>query len=430
MINELSIQAVKQALFRDNKLCRPLYKTYCFSKIPATIDFLFTGKDEQSALPLDTVGGSFFDAEVVILILLDGFGWRFFEQYQQRYPFLQKWLKQGICSKITAQFPSTTAAQITSLHTGLEVGISGVYEWFYYEPVVDAIIAPLLTSFAGDKKIGTLCDAGVDTTLLYPGATLYEKLQKKGIDAYLIQPANIAHSPYSKVVCKGAHIAPYQELGDGLDGLLKLAKNTPQGDKRYIFLYFGDIDGAAHHHGLFSKPHEDAVHKALTLLDQKLGAYVLKEMGKRGALIVTADHGMIEVDPKTTCYINETMPELTALIKKNQKNKPIVPAGSCRDLFLHFDEEHCDRAEALLLKHFEHTAWVVRTKKLIEEQFFGTTAPSKEFLSRVGDLVILPNGHGSVWWHEAHRFSQTFFASHGGLSREEMETIFLFERFG
>jgi hypothetical protein len=30
-----------------------------------------------------------------------------------------------------------------------------------------------------------------------------------------------------------------------------------------------------------------------------------------------------------------------------------------------------------------------------------------------------------VWWYEAGRFEQGFYGSHGGLTREEMETLLL-----
>jgi predicted AlkP superfamily pyrophosphatase or phosphodiesterase len=69
----------------------------------------------------------------VVLFFIDAFGWRFFEKFQDA-PFLKRMAKQGSIEKITSQFPSTTAAHVTTIHTGLPVGESGVYEWFYYEP--------------------------------------------------------------------------------------------------------------------------------------------------------------------------------------------------------------------------------------------------------------------------------------------------------
>jgi hypothetical protein len=44
----------------------------------------------------------------------------------------------------------------------------------------------------------------------------------------------------------------------------------------------------------------------------------------------------------------------------------------------------------------------------------------------VGNLVILPYEHEAIWWYEKGRFEQHFYAAHGGLTRKEMETIFLF----
>jgi hypothetical protein len=46
-------------------------------------------------------------------------------------------------------------------------------------------------------------------------------------------------------------------------------------------------------------------------------------------------------------------------------------------------------------------------------------------MGRVGNLVILPYAHETVWWYQKGRFEQNFYGSHGGLSREEMETLLL-----
>jgi hypothetical protein len=160
-------------------------------------------------------------------------------------------------------------------------------------------------------------------------------------------------------------------------------------------------------------------------LEERLHAKI-KDEKINGAVLVTADHGMTEVDPKTTVYLNRQLPQLLPMIKKTKNDGLIAPAGSCRDFFLHLEEHHLEEAEALLNDFFKDVAWVVRTEELIERGFFGLGKPSKEFLSRVGNLVLLPYDHHTIWWYEKNRFDQHFLAMHGGLSRAEMETIFLF----
>jgi hypothetical protein len=75
-------------------------------------------------------------------------------------------------------------------------------------------------------------------------------------------------------------------------------------------------------------------------------------------------------------------------------------------------------------------AEVYRVQELIDQGFFGTTHPSAAFMGRVGNLVILPYQNETVWWYEAGRFEQKFYGSHGGLSREEMETLLLVQSYG
>jgi predicted AlkP superfamily pyrophosphatase or phosphodiesterase len=424
MINKNSIRSVKEAVFQK-EFVRPLYESYGFSRIPSTISDLFNGTRSDSSLPQDAIKSLSSGYDTVILLFLDGFGWRFFEHYLPQYPFLRWFSEEGIATKITSQFPSTTAAHVTCIHTGLDVGTSGVYEWFYYEPSVDRVIAPLLSSYAGDKEINTLEKEGIDIASLYPKKTLYEAFKKRGIHSYILQHINIAHSPYSQAMCKGALYLPFQKLGDGLDSVIELVEQQPQGEKRYICLYVGDIDSCGHRFGLFSSEYEQAVKQIMVQLEERLHAK-LKGIDRKAVVLMTADHGMTEVDPKTTIYLNEELPQLLEMLKKNKQGDVIAPAGSCRDFFLHLQDRHLKDAEKLLKDYLGEIAWVVTTKELIERGFFGLNKPSKEFLSRVGNLVLLPYDHSSIWWYEKDRFDQHFFAMHGGLTCAEMESIFLF----
>jgi hypothetical protein len=65
---------------------------------------------------------------------------------------------------------------------------------------------------------------------------------------------------------------------------------------------------------------------------------------------------------------------------------------------------------------------VVKTEYLIENGYFGGEVSSR-FRERVGNLVILPYRYESVWWYEKDKFEQRFYGHHGGLTRQEMETV-------
>ncbi|MCY4603262.1 MAG: alkaline phosphatase family protein [Gemmatimonadetes bacterium] len=134
----------------DDRFIRPRYNGHCFADLPATIKWILTGQGAPSLDPtlLTAVG----PCDTVVLFFIDSFGWRFFERYQDRYPFLSDIGRGGSVNRITSQFPSTTAAHITCIHTGQPVGHSGVFEWQYYEPSLDAIITPLPFARADSKQ--------------------------------------------------------------------------------------------------------------------------------------------------------------------------------------------------------------------------------------------------------------------------------------
>ena len=51
--------------------------------------------------------------------------------------------------------------------------------------------------------------------------------------------------------------------------------------------------------------------------------------------------------------------------------------------------------------------------------------PNRDNYNALGEDVI----HESVWWYERDRFDQHYFGHHGGLTRPEMETVLLAQRY-
>jgi Type I phosphodiesterase / nucleotide pyrophosphatase len=419
MLNSASVRAVNAAKF-SQRFVRPLYDSYCFSNLPATIDFLLTGHKSQM-LPLDVLGNLPTKYDTVVFFFIDAFGWRFLERYAEKYAFLKTVSSQGVISKLTSQFPSTTAAHVTCIHTGLNVGQSGVYEWNYYEPLVDDIISPLIFSYARDKTLrDTVKNASISPTQFFPRQTFYQTLQARGVSSHIIQYESYTPSTYSDIVFRGATVHPYKTLPDALDTLTDLLVDKPAKTPSYYFFYFDRIDTICHNHGPSSRQFEDAVDGFLTTLDQVFYQAVRGKAGNT-LFIMTADHGQVEVDPRKTYYLNRQMPAITRYLKTNTHAHLLVPAGSARDMFLHVKDECVDVLVTELQQRLAGRAEVYRTSELLTQNFFGMQPPSHLLLDRIGNVVILPYKHESVWWYEEGKFSMHFHGHHGGLTPEEME---------
>lgn len=219
---------------------------------------------------------------------------------------------------------------------------------------------------------------------------------------------------------KGSEIFSFKTLSEALVnvGLLLEKQEKPT----YIHLYFDKIDALAHEYGP-NAPQTEAEIQTFLLMMEHYFERIFK--GKKKILfLMTADHGMCEIDPKTTTFLN-TNPNFEGVqrfIKRNRKDHLIVPAGSARDMFLYIKDGFLDEAQDFLARRLEGRADVVKTETLIAEGYFGKEV-SARFLERVGNLVILSYRYESVWWYEKDKFEQNFYGHHGGLTPQEMETI-------
>lgn len=90
-------------------------------------------------------------------------------------------------------------------------------------------------------------------------------------------------------------------------------------------------------------------------------------------------------------------------------------------MFLHIKEEYVATVITELQQRLQNRAEVYRTEDLIAQHFFGLEKPSRTFLGRVGNIVILPYKRETVWWYEENKFNMHFQGHHGGLTPEEME---------
>ena len=400
----------------------------CFANIPPTIIHLLTGEDTPNRLPREIFGDLPQRYQKVVLLFVDAFGWHFFEKYAERSVFLQEIIKNGAVAKLTSQFPSTTAAHVTCIHSGLPVGQHGVFEWQYYEPKLDAMITPLLFSFAGTMERETLKPTGISARDLVPNHTIYQTLQQHGVQSFIAQFAAYAQSPYSELIGQGSRIVPYMTLPEILTNLrlALIQSHSPT----YFMLYYGSIDGVAHHYGPDSPQFEAEVEAFLAILDRTFYQKINNSF-QDTLFLLTADHGQVTVSPKTAIHLNQD-PRFNGIeryFKTSQKGDLLVPGGSPRDFFLYIKDDLLAEAQAFLTERLNGVADVRLVDDMIREGYFGPEPPSAAFMSRVGNLVILPYDGETVWWYDPGRFEQKFYGHHGGLSPGEMEIPLLMYAF-
>jgi predicted AlkP superfamily pyrophosphatase or phosphodiesterase len=339
-----------------------------FADIPVEVERLLTGGRER-----------------VGVILLDAFGRRLLERHGD-HPFLRR-LE---VTELSTQFPSTTTAHVTTMHTGRPVGEHGLYEWNVYEPELDAIVTPLLFSFAGDEGRDTLRATGLDPSVFITGDTLYERLAAAGVHSTVLHPAAFSPSTYDRVSTAGARLAPFGTLRDGVSAFVEALA-----EPGYAYLYWDAIDAAGHVHGPNSREFDRAALEALDALERGLRAVP-------GALVmVTADHGQVAVNPFRVDYLDELWPELPGLLTHR-------PAGSARDVFLH--TRAADEVIAGLSERLGDRAEVRRADELV------TPGP------RLADVCVLPAPGRMAWLRSVAGVETRFRGHHGGRHPDETDT--------
>jgi hypothetical protein len=350
-----------------------------FAAIPPYVEHLLTG----GGAPLPGLPAR---ADRVVLILLDAFGRVFLERYAD-HPVVRR---LTVC-ELDSQFPSTTAAHVTTMHSGLPVGQHGVYEWNVYEPSLDRIITPLRFSFAGDREGDTLRGHIDPRDLVPPDPCLYERLAGHGVVSLVYQPDVFSPSTFDSAAVRAADIRPFRELGEALADALRCVAALERG---YAYVYFHAIDLVGHLSGPSSPDFDAAVRMALDAVDGALSA-----KSDDTLVLMTADHGQVDVDPEDVIWLDDLHPPLAE----------VRPAGSARDVFLHVPDP--EAVIAALAPHLE----VVPAATLFPEI-------GPRLRDRLADVCVLPPPGRMAWIRPFADVAMRFRGHHGGRAPEETQT--------
>ena len=397
----------------------PFYGKYCFSNIPSTILDFFGINTRRTRLPSELYNNEvdLDGIDKLVLIIIDGFGFNQWFRYHEQHDFFAKFTQKGVVFPITTVFPSTTANAITSINSGLTPQEHGLPEWIVYFREIDMIINTVHFKPLGSKRKDELLELGVNPNILFKGNTIYQKLKKEDVKTFTFINEAFANSAYSKLVFNGSTI---EQAASNSDLLVKLRKHLENEEgPAYYYVYLGSLDSIAHEYG----PHTEEYQTELSSISFQLQKELVEKMDKKTAkeimLVITADHGQININPKETVYLDR-FSDLDKKLQRSSNGKIILPSGSPRDVFLHVKPEKVDETREFLLNKLGEKAEIIETKEAYFRGLFGTGKPRDEFLDRVGNLLILPHKNHTIWYNHPNGRKFNLLGHHGGLNEEEM----------
>jgi predicted AlkP superfamily pyrophosphatase or phosphodiesterase len=295
---------------------------------------------------------------------------------------------------ISSVFPTTTAAALASLTTGTLPGEHGLVGYTAFDAANDRVVNQL-----------TGWDAAM-TADWQRVPTLFERADAAGLASIAIGPARYRESGFTRAVLRGADYRSAASIPDRL----ARASEALSGPPGLIYVYVPELDSASHAHGLESPNWVSALEE----LDAAVARF-LPRLGPAHGLLVTADHGVIDVPHEAQRVV---APELLVGVRH--------VAGEPRCLQLHLEPGESPEAHAERWRDAERTrAWVSTRRQAMDAGWFGTVAP--EVLPRIGDVLVAARKR-IAYYVDPDDSGRKMIGQHGSLSPDEMTIPLL--RFG
>lgn len=343
----------------------------------ATIDPALPGASAQAAASLGMETG----AHQLLLILVDGLGYELIEEYVGHTPTLRR--VRGDVRSIHTVVPSTTAAAITAFGTGERPGATNMVGFS--------------VAYGGTVMNLLAMEGGPAPSEWQPVPTYFERLAAADVASAVVSPARFAGSGLTGAALRGARHVPAETLDERVSAALReLRAGTP-----VVYLYWSEIDHAGHGSGVGS----DSWIANLEEFDAGL-ARLLRSLPAGVRTVMTADHGMINVDASQIVDV-ASAPALREGVR--------IVAGETRAVHVHADAGRADEVEARWRDVLGESAWIVSGEAISALIGAGDGA------AVIGDFLVLARGRGGVVDSRTQSASAIAMPGvHGSLTSTEM----------
>ncbi len=390
-------------------LLTPNYDGFGISNLPDTFAKIL-GCSGDRPLDIDYVYSAADSSESLIFLLLDGFGYNLIKSAlaKSSLPSFERVTKDAFFVPITSVFPSTTSAATTTLHTGLTPQEHGIVGYTMYLAEIGAIAQMLrFTPILGRES---LFDLGFNPETFIGSETIHERFQRSGINSSLYISSYIVDSGLSRISNRGAE--PYPHL-TASDMFVQLRRNLERGIRGFHFAYFASPDTIAHAKGPDTEEYASEVDAIFYSLERELLSKLGGTIGKRTSIIISADHGLVNINPDMIVDYSEHA-ELRKMLK-------VPPTGDSRAVYLHTKEGQAQNVKEYFETRLSGTFHVSDSNYMLNAGFFGRGRVKKELSDRIGDLTAIPKSESiAVDNSDLNGRVEPYPGRHGGLSENEM----------
>ncbi|WCC80775.1 alkaline phosphatase family protein [Cutibacterium equinum] len=223
---------------------------------------------------LGSAGLGLPDARRYVFLLVDGMGRENLEQSRHLAPTLSD---MQMCHDLTCQIPSTTATSLSCVGTGAAPGRHGVAGYTFR--AASGLVMNALSWANGD-----------DPEVIQPHPTAFDDLVSAGVTVSSVGPARFERSGLTRASLRGARFVAIHDEEDVDERVAKTLTASRAGDASLTYVYERSLDHVGHGEGWQSA----AWRSRLMWVDDLVGA-LLDALDPGTALVVTADHGMIDV---------------------------------------------------------------------------------------------------------------------------------------
>ncbi len=386
-------RTVLSSLFDGNVLCRPdgAGSVHLFRALSLLCGHGSFQRNGHVARLSDAVG----EYSHYVFILIDGMG----SSLDEHLPG-NGWFAKAQRIELSSVYPSTTAVALTSQATCLWPSEHGVTGWHTHLPERGITVLPLRATERSSGK--ALRQLGIPfKEVIRPDSTVGNYARRKRV----FLKKSIREGPFAKWAFPGITRTGTRNCAQAFDRLRRHIRGTAE--PAFSHLYLDELDSMSHRHGT----HSPGVQALIEAFDGEL-IKLRETAGEHVRIIVTADHGHIDVDPKRHHLLCEGDPLLDLL--------EAPPSGESRNPIFHVRQGRKDEFEELFTRQFGEDFLLCDADEIEASVLMGPSKLADLTRSRLGTFVGIAKEPAAIEYIQKGGESKRHKGMHGGLSSGEI----------